>query len=190
MKEYQKTFIELAIESKALQFGSFTLKSGRLSPYFFNAANLLNSGKLDLLGKCYFEAFSEEDIDIHSIFGPAYKGIFLGSILSLLLSKNNKAIPLSFNRKEIKDHGEGGNIIGDNPKGKTLIIDDVLSAGTAGKKITASNFANMLSTDIDSSSASADYTWSSGKKALVQRCVKITAATSAVIVEEVQVVGG
>lgn len=134
MKEYQKTFIELAIESKALQFGSFTLKSGRLSPYFFNAANLLNSGKLDLLGKCYFEAFSEEDIDIHSIFGPAYKGIFLGSILSLLLSKNNKAIPLSFNRKEIKDHGEGGNIIGDNPKGKTLIIDDVLSAGTAAKE--------------------------------------------------------
>ena len=87
MKEYQKTFIELAIESKALQFGSFTLKSGRLSPYFFNAANLLNSGKLDLLGKCYFEAFSEEDIDIHSIFGPAYKGIFLGSILSLLEKK-------------------------------------------------------------------------------------------------------
>lgn len=134
MKEYQKTFIELAIESKALQFGSFTLKSGRLSPYFFNAANLLNSGKLDLLGECYFEAFSEENIDIHSIFGPAYKGIFLGSILSLLLSKNNKAIPLSFNRKEIKDHGEGGNIIGDNPKGKTLIIDDVLSAGTAAKE--------------------------------------------------------
>ena len=143
MKEYQKTFIELAIESKALQFGSFTLKSGRLSPYFFNAANLLNSGKLDLLGKCYFEAFSEEDIDIHSIFGPAYKGIFLGSILSLLLSKNNKAIPLSFNRKEIKDHGEGGNIIGDNPKGKTLIIDDVLSAGTAAKESIAVSYTHL-----------------------------------------------
>jgi orotate phosphoribosyltransferase len=134
VKDYQKSFVDLAIKSKSLHFGEFTLKSGRVSPYFFNAANMLNGYSLYDLAKCYVEAIKDKDIDFDCIYGPAYKGIFLGSIVATLLSKEGKNYPLSFNRKEEKDHGEGGNIIGQEPKGKVLIIDDVLSAGTAGRE--------------------------------------------------------
>ena len=134
MKDYQQSFLNLALDSKALQFGEFTLKSGRLSPYFFNAANMLNGTNLYALAKCYVDAINDKDLDFDCIYGPAYKGIFLGSIVATLLSEKGKNYPLSFNRKEEKDHGEGGNIIGANPQGKVLIIDDVLSAGTAGRE--------------------------------------------------------
>ena len=133
MKEYQKTFLNLALNAKALEFGTFTLKSGRTSPYFFNAAKMLN-GNLSQLANCYVEAINEIDLDFDCIYGPAYKGIFLGSMIATVLSQKGKNYPLSFNRKEVKDHGEGGNIIGPNPEGNVMIIDDVLSAGTAARE--------------------------------------------------------
>ena len=134
MKDYQVSFLNLALESKSLQFGEYTLKSGRSSPYFFNAANMLSNCSLYKLGKCYVDAIKDKGLKFDCIYGPAYKGIFLGSIVATLLSEQGSIYPLSFNRKEEKDHGEGGNIIGKEPCGDVLIIDDVLSAGTAGKE--------------------------------------------------------
>ena len=134
MKDYQKQFLELALGAKVLEFGDFTLKSGRKSPYFFNASKMLNGGYLHHLAECYREAIIDSDITFDCIYGPAYKGIFLGSIVSMILSKDGGEYPLSFNRKEVKDHGEGGTIIGNNPSGDVLIIDDVISAGTAAKE--------------------------------------------------------
>ena len=115
MKDYQKSFLNLALESNSLQFGEFTLKSGRASPYFFNAANMLGSCNLYDLAKCYVEAIKDKKIDFDCIYGPAYKGIFLGSIVAAVFGEEGKNYPLSFNRKEEKDHGEGGNIIGKKP---------------------------------------------------------------------------
>lgn len=134
MKDYQKSFLNLAIKSKSLEFGEFTLKSGRKSPYFFNAANMLSGCSLYELAKCYVDAIKDKKIVFDCIYGPAYKGILLGSIVATLFSKEGKDYPLSFNRKEQKDHGEGGSIIGKKPEGRVLIIDDVLSAGTAGRE--------------------------------------------------------
>jgi len=134
VKDYQISFLNLALESKSLQFGEYTLKSGRLSPYFFNAANMLSNCSLYELGKCYVDAIKDKGLKFDCIYGPAYKGIFLGSVVATLLSEQGNIYPLSFNRKEEKDHGEGGNIIGKKPCGDVLIIDDVLSAGTAGKE--------------------------------------------------------
>ena len=134
MKDYQKQFLELALDAKVLEFGNFTLKSGRKSPYFFNASKMLNGGYLHHLAECYREAIIDSNITFDCIYGPAYKGIFLGSIVSMILSKDGGEYPLSFNRKEVKDHGEGGTIIGNNPSGDVLIIDDVISAGTAAKE--------------------------------------------------------
>ena len=145
MKEYQILFLTLAIKSKALQFGEFTLKSGRLSPYFFNAANMLNGINLYELASCYADAIDDKNLEFNCIYGPAYKGIFLGSIVATLLSKHGKSYPLSFNRKEFKDHGEGGSIIGANPEGNVLIIDDVLSAGTAARE-SIENIKNLNAT--------------------------------------------
>jgi|TARA_B110000444_G_scaffold72890_1_gene68491 orotate phosphoribosyltransferase len=133
VKDYQRTFLNLALDAKALEFGTFTLKSGRTSPYFFNAAKML-SGNLSELANCYVEAIKDTEIEFDCIYGPAYKGIFLGSIVAMLLSQKGKDYPLSFDRKEMKDHGEGGNIIGNNPSGDVMIIDDVLSAGTAARE--------------------------------------------------------
>jgi|TARA_B110000438_G_C15804080_1_gene646468 orotate phosphoribosyltransferase len=134
LKEFQLAFINLALESKALEFGNFTLKSGRNSPYFFNAAKMLNGCNLYQLASCYMKAIAETNIEFDSIYGPAYKGIFLGSMVAMMFSKEGNSYPLSFNRKEIKDHGEGGNIIGPEPHGNVMIIDDVLSAGTAARE--------------------------------------------------------
>ena len=134
MKDYQKLFLELALKSKSLQFGEFTLKSGRTSPYFFNAASMLSACSIYDLARCYVDAIKHKDLDFDCIYGPAYKGIFLGSIVATLFSEQGNNYPLSFNRKEEKDHGEGGNIIGAKPTGNVLIIDDVLSAGTAGRE--------------------------------------------------------
>ena len=134
LKDFQKTFIELALESNALEFGEFILKSGRSSPYFFNAAKMLSGCDLYKLANCYVDAIEEADLVFDCLYGPAYKGIFLGSIVAMIYSQRGTPCPVSFNRKEIKDHGEGGNIIGANPSGNVLIIDDVLSAGTAAKE--------------------------------------------------------
>jgi len=134
VKEYQSKFLDIALKTEALEFGSFTLKSGRQSPYFFNAAKMLDGGNLYDLGRCYADAIMDYGLNFNSIYGPAYKGIFLGSITSMAFSENGKNYSLSFNRKEEKSHGEGGNIIGQPPEGDVLIIDDVLSAGTAARE--------------------------------------------------------
>ena len=130
MKDYQKNFLTLALESNALKFGEFTLKSGRKSPYFFNASALIEHGSLDKLGEILAAKVKDSNLEFDMIFGPAYKGIFLGSILATKLSKE-KNTPICFNRKEVKDHGEGGSLIGALPKGNVLIIDDVISSGLA-----------------------------------------------------------
>jgi orotate phosphoribosyltransferase len=134
LKDFQKTFIELALESNALEFGEFILKSGRSSPYFFNAAKMLSGCDLYKLANCYVDAIEESEMEFDCLYGPAYKGIFLGSIVAMIYSQRGTPCPVSFNRKEIKDHGEGGNIIGANPFGNVMIIDDVLSAGTAARE--------------------------------------------------------
>ena len=134
LKSFQKTFIDLALQSNALEFGKFILKSGRESPYFFNAAKMLNGCDLDSLANCYVDAIEDSNMEFDCIYGPAYKGIFLGSIVAVIYSQKGSPYPLSFNRKEMKDHGEGGNIIGSDPIGNVLIIDDVLSAGTAARE--------------------------------------------------------
>jgi len=134
LKDFQRTFIELALQSHALEFGKFTLKSGRSSPYFFNAAKMLNGCDLFKLANCYVDAIEDSSMEFDCLYGPAYKGIFLGSIVATVFSQRGRHCPLSFNRKEVKDHGEGGNIIGANPVGNVMIIDDVLSAGTAARE--------------------------------------------------------
>ena len=131
LKDFQKTFIDLALESNALEFGEFTLKSGRVSPYFFNSAKMLNGCNLYKLATCYVDKIEQSKVEFDCLYGPAYKGIFLGSIVAMIYSQKGTPLSLSFNRKEIKDHGEGGNIIGADPFGNVMIIDDVLSAGTA-----------------------------------------------------------
>jgi len=130
VKDFQTRFIELAIKSNALRFGEFTLKSGRSSPYFFNAAAFLSQGSISELSEILLHKFHDMNIEVDMIFGPAYKGIFLGTLLANSLS-NKSPMPVCFNRKEIKDHGEGGSLIGATPRGKVLIIDDVLSSGMA-----------------------------------------------------------
>ena len=132
MKDYQKDFIEFALKNDVLRFGEFTLKSGRVSPYFFNAG-LFNSGEaLAKLGQYYAAAIKESSVKFDVLFGPAYKGIPLATTCAVALYEHqNTNIPYSFNRKEAKAHGEGGNIVGAALEGDILIIDDVITAGTA-----------------------------------------------------------
>ncbi len=132
MQENKKRFIELAIRYQVLRFGEFTLKSGRISPYFFNAG-LFNSGyALSELGSCYAQTIIENNINYDVLFGPAYKGIPLVSAIAYALSVNHGIDkPYAFNRKEAKDHGEGGLIVGAELNGNILIVDDVITAGTA-----------------------------------------------------------
>ena len=134
MKAYQKKFLKIALATEALEFGNFTLKSGRKSPYFFNAAKMLKGGNISELAWCYAEVIKEKELVFDSIYVLAYKGLFIGSIVAMQFSINGTEYPLSFNRKEVKNHGEGGNIIGSKLDGNILIIDDVLSAGTAAKE--------------------------------------------------------
>ena len=124
-------FIEFAIEKKVLQFGEFITKAGRNSPYFFNLGAFNDGKSLKLLGEFYANKIIDTKIEFDLIFGPAYKGIPLVSAISIALSNKNINMPYSFNRKETKNHGEGGEIIGSDIKGKVLIIDDVISAGTS-----------------------------------------------------------
>jgi len=132
MKPYQKQFIEFALETGVLRFGSFTLKSGRQSPYFFNSG-LFNSGaSLAQLGRFYAQTIAESGLAFDTLFGPAYKGIPLASTTVIALAdQHQRDVPYVFNRKEVKDHGEGGQLVGADLDGKVLIIDDVISAGTS-----------------------------------------------------------
>lgn len=132
MHEYQLTFIDLALERDALRFGHFTLKSGRESPYFFNAGQFSDGKSAALLGRCYAAALVRSGIEFDMIFGPAYKGIPLATATAIALSEHHgRNVPYAFNRKESKDHGEGGKVVGTALRGRVLIIDDVITAGTA-----------------------------------------------------------
>ncbi|WP_316677124.1 orotate phosphoribosyltransferase [uncultured Tolumonas sp.] len=132
MKAYQREFIEFALEKQVLKFGEFTLKSGRKSPYFFNAG-LFNSGRdLAKLGRYYAAALVDSGISYNVLFGPAYKGIPIASATAVQLAElHDQDVPWCFNRKEAKDHGEGGNLVGSPLKGRIMLVDDVITAGTA-----------------------------------------------------------
>ena len=147
MQQYQTDFLQFVIEHQILRFGEFKLKSGRLSPYFFNAG-LFNTGeKIGFLARCYAQAIASSELQYDVIFGPAYKGIPLAATTALALaSEHGINKPFCFNRKEAKDHGEGGTIVGAELKGNALIIDDVITAGTAVKEavsIIADNGATL-----------------------------------------------
>jgi len=132
MEQYQKDFVDFTLETGALKFGEFTLKSGRISPYFFNAGLFNEGSHLSQLGKFYAQAIEANHIEFDVLFGPAYKGIPLAAATSIALNDVlGKSVPYSFNRKEAKDHGEGGSIVGHPLEGDILIIDDVITAGTA-----------------------------------------------------------
>ncbi|MEE9492135.1 MAG: orotate phosphoribosyltransferase [Gammaproteobacteria bacterium] len=132
MQSYKTEFIEFAMQAGVLRFGEFKLKSGRISPYFFNAG-LFNTGQhLAQLGRFYAQAISDADMPFDTLFGPAYKGIPLAAVTAVALYDHHGInTPYCFNRKEAKDHGEGGNLVGASLSGRTLIIDDVITAGTA-----------------------------------------------------------
>lgn len=132
MQAYQREFIEFAIEQGVLRFGEFTLKSGRVSPYFFNAGLFKSGAALARLGRCYAQAIEASGIAADVLFGPAYKGIPLAATTAVALAEHHgRDLPFAFNRKEAKNHGEGGNIVGADLAGRVLIIDDVITAGTA-----------------------------------------------------------
>jgi len=132
MKNYQKEFIEFALEKQVLKFGEFTLKSGRTSPYFFNAG-LFNTGRdLARLGRFYAAALADSGIEFDVLFGPAYKGIPIATTTAVALADHHDIdTPYCFNRKEKKDHGEGGSLVGSELKGNIMLVDDVITAGTA-----------------------------------------------------------
>ncbi len=136
MQDYQRDFIEFAIEQKVLRFGQFTLKSGRTSPYFFNAG-LFNSGKaLAKLGRYYAQAIKDSGVNFDVLLGPAYKGIPLAATTAVALSdQHDEDVPYVFNRKEAKTHGEGGSLVGAPLEGDVMIIDDVITAGTAIREV-------------------------------------------------------
>lgn len=132
MQKYQLEFIEFAIEHKVLCFGEYTLKSGRQSPYFFNSGLFNDGHSLSRLGRFYTSAIQAANIEYDMLFGPAYKGIPLASAVAMSLADDHDInMPYCFNRKEAKDHGEGGSTFGATLNGKTMIIDDVISAGTS-----------------------------------------------------------
>jgi orotate phosphoribosyltransferase len=129
---YQSEFIELCMELGVLKFGSFRLKSGRDSPYFFNAGLFNTGAAIAAVGRAYAAALSAAVVPFDMLFGPAYKGIPLVTVTAAALAQNaNRSVPFAFNRKEAKDHGEGGNIVGSPLRGRVLIVDDVITAGTA-----------------------------------------------------------
>jgi len=132
MSDNKTAFIELAIRRQALKFGEFTLKSGRKSPYFFNAGYFNQGEDLALLGDCYAQTLISEKAEFDMLFGPAYKGIPLATTAAVSLSqKFQQNVSICFNRKEAKSHGEGGNLVGAPLQGKVMIVDDVITAGTA-----------------------------------------------------------
>jgi orotate phosphoribosyltransferase len=132
LQDYKNRFFELALRKGNLRFGSFTLKSGRTSPYFFNAGGFDDGASLAELARCYAAAIVDSSLKFDMLFGPAYKGIPLAAACSMVLHQDHgRNLPYAFNRKEAKDHGEGGTIVGAPLEGRVLIIDDVISAGTS-----------------------------------------------------------
>lgn len=133
MHDYQEAFIRFALERGALRFGEFQLKSGRTSPYFFNTGLFNSGGALSRLGRCYAEALARAQIDFDLVFGPAYKGIPLATGLAVALAESRgRDVPYAFDRKEVKDHGEGGRIVGAPVQGRrAVIVDDVISSGVS-----------------------------------------------------------
>ena len=135
MRAHQREFLDLALAKNALRFGEFTLKSGRISPYFFNAGLFDSGAALDTLGRAYAQTLVAAGIGFDMLFGPAYKGIALATAAAVALAREHaRDVPLAFNRKETKDHGEGGALIGAPLQGRVLIVDDVISAGTATRE--------------------------------------------------------
>ena len=131
MKLHQRRFLDLALDRQVLRFGQFTLKSGRTSPYFFNAGLFDSGAALQALGECYADALEDSGLAFDMLFGPAYKGIPLATALSVALAARGRDVPVAFNRKEAKAHGEGGTLIGAPVRGRVLVVDDVITAGTA-----------------------------------------------------------
>lgn len=135
MEAYQQEFIEFALEREVLRFGEFTLKSGRLSPYFFNTGRFDTGQCLAKLGRYYAQAIINSGVEYDMLFGPAYKGIPLVAAIAIgICEVSGRDVPYCFNRKEAKDHGEGGNTVGAKLDGKVLIVDDVVSAGTSARE--------------------------------------------------------
>ncbi len=127
----QVNFIRFALEAKVLSFGEFKTKAGRLSPYFFNAGEFNDGARLSALGRYYAKALQESNISFDMLYGPAYKGITLAAATAIALADGGRNVPYAYNRKEAKDHGEGGTLVGAPVKGRVVIIDDVISAGTS-----------------------------------------------------------
>ena len=144
MHQYQREFIEFALQRGVLKFGQFTLKSGRISPYFFNAGLFNMGADLAALGRFYAAAMVTADLHVDLLFGPAYKGIPIATAMAIALSDQyQRNLPYCFNRKEAKDHGEGGNLVGAPLTGKVLLVDDVITAGTAIRESKAIIDANQ-----------------------------------------------
>ncbi len=132
--ELAQAFVQFSVESGVLRFGEFKTKAGRLSPYFFNAGLFDDGAKLGRLAAFYAKRIQESGIEFDMIFGPAYKGIPLGAAVAIELARLGRNVPFAYNRKEAKDHGEGGTLVGAPLKGRVLIVDDVMSAGTAARE--------------------------------------------------------
>ena len=126
-----QSFVQFSLDCGVLKFGSFKTKAGRMSPYFFNAGLFDDGAKLGHLAACYAQRLVDSGMAFDMIFGPAYKGIPLGAAVAVELARLGKTVPFAYNRKEVKDHGEGGSLVGAPLKGRVLIVDDVMSAGTA-----------------------------------------------------------
>ena len=142
MKPYQSAFLELALAHEVLKFGAFTLKSGRVSPYFFNLGRIASGAAMRALGQAYAQALAQSGIEYDMLFGPAYKGIPLVTAVACALADpaagaGGRDVPYAYNRKEAKDHGEGGVLVGAAPRGRVVIVDDVLTAGTALREAVA-----------------------------------------------------
>ena len=136
MQAYQRDFIELARQCDALKFGAFTLKSGRVSPYFFNAGAFSRGGALAALGRCYAQGIVDSGIDFDVLLGPAYKGIPLAAVTAVALADHHgRDVQFAYNRKEAKSYGEGGVLVGAPLRGRVLVIDDVITAGTAVREV-------------------------------------------------------
>lgn len=130
-KSIQQDFIQFAIEAQVIRFGEFVTKAGRVSPYFFNAGLFNNGTNLGRIADFYAETLLKSKLNFDMLFGPAYKGITLASATAVALAGKGRNVPFAFNRKEAKDHGEGGNIVGATLQGRVVIVDDVISAGTS-----------------------------------------------------------
>lgn len=138
MQAHQSEFIELARRYEVLKFGEFTLKSGRKSPYFFNAGAFSTGGALAVLGRCYAQRIVDSGVDFDVLLGPAYKGIPLAAATAVALAEHfSRDVPFAYNRKEAKAHGEGGVLVGAPLEGRVLVIDDVITAGTAVREVIA-----------------------------------------------------